>query len=91
MGTEDVIGRELEINFMICHKNQSSRKIYNLKITHKNKERYCRVKLDFFNPSPIFCAPFLGNGQISLQIGPAGSMNNVGGGKLIESNPSRAI
>ena len=43
------------------------------------------------SPSETYCAPILGNGEISLQIGADGSMSPDGSGKLIHANIGRCI
>ncbi len=49
------------------------------------------MRYDYQNPDKLYAPPFLGNGDISLQLGPDGSMNPVSGGSGIQSKPNRAI
>ncbi len=46
---------------------------------------------DYQTPDSLYSPPFLGNGSLSFQLGPDGSMNPTKGGSGIQSQPSRAI
>ncbi len=49
------------------------------------------MKYNYSAPSEIYCAPFIANGAVSLQIGPDGSMNKLPGGSIIKANPTGSI
>lgn len=49
------------------------------------------MKFIYSSENETYCAPILGNGSVSFQIAPDGSMNPDSTGKLIHANIGRAI
>ena len=46
---------------------------------------------DFKESNPVYSAPILGNGSITLCIGPDGSMNSSGSETIVKDLPGRSI
>lgn len=49
------------------------------------------MRYDYSKSNPTYAAPFLGNGAITFQLGPDGSMRRAGEETLIRNNPTNCI